>query len=859
MSINQNSTNQNTRKGDFLGNQVLNWTPIPFTVEFIYRMRKNQKKLQYIPSTRQAVAIPKLITAIYYRKNNLIPEDFIKAAVLTTPIEDQKLARKIAFEILFPKPFSPGTTSHNQNASLNQQSPQNSLQNSPQNQKDFMDDLLADLSDVGVDLNSLDGSNLADQSLKDFEEIMKFIEDLYSRAMNHENIYESIVDIVDQRDGFNDLLNKAIKNLSMASSYVHQIIQREMNSLSPQDIAGSKELGWIKEIQQQTSVPWIKTGALFSDNHPDYSKSLSDILNQKDIETSTKTIQFLKDLGEDPVKIQSLTQNIVNDANNLTQIADIAKILNSIPNFDQNKIFRDSLQQSLNQSFETSRRLDQQFNQSITEDLYDFWAKNHPDPSLSDMFQSQTSNPQWQKTWEEALKNNLNQISQSTSSKTLQFENLAQTLMQYASQAKFDTCHQSFENAAQAAGMQCLQNISDPPRFINSLQRLIDYGAPIQQDEVIKLGLQKGIPSDLLEEIFGGSFELLMNMIQGKKGSFQRYSHVLQNISNLSGQQLKDLIAQAYNNSNINALAALGHSNLNQALKMAKQIGDPCLQQLTASLGAGPGDDLLLQWFLHRHNIPKEVKHIIRNLTKEALVKIALDLLSKQRGSGEKGLIPTNQLRVYLDGDDMDLIDIDASIENIIMQGKSLEMLRTDDLLVADTQQGRVSICFLLDISGSMSGEKLAGCSIATLVLIGKLKTEEVAIALFESNTHVLKAMDEKKELDIIADELLDLRARGGTQVGQALKWANSQLEDSDSEKKICFLLTDCMFAERNIKKLLEPLVDNKVQFILGVNTRSYTKRVSNMILEQTQGELVEILDIKEIPKVLTEVLEKIN
>ncbi|MHA1724579.1 MAG: hypothetical protein ACTSXH_07025 [Promethearchaeota archaeon] len=80
---------------------MLEWTPITFAIEFIYRMRKLKEKLLYLPSMRQAIAIPKLLTAMYYRKINLIPEDFIKAAVITTPIEDQEIAEKVAFEIIF--------------------------------------------------------------------------------------------------------------------------------------------------------------------------------------------------------------------------------------------------------------------------------------------------------------------------------------------------------------------------------------------------------------------------------------------------------------------------------------------------------------------------------------------------------------------------------------------------------------------------------------------------------------------------------------------------------------------------------------------------------------------------------------
>jgi ABC-type phosphate/phosphonate transport system ATPase subunit len=53
--------------------------------------------------------------------------------------------------------------------------------------------------------------------------------------------------------------------------------------------------------------------------------------------------------------------------------------------------------------------------------------------------------------------------------------------------------------------------------------------------------------------------------------------------------------------------------------------------------------------------------------------------------------------------------------------------------------------------------------------------------------------------------------------------------------------------------------VNQKVKFILGVNTQSYTKRYADWILEMTKGEIVYILKIPDIPKILTETLEKIG
>jgi len=378
----------------------------------------------------------------------------------------------------------------------------------------------------------------------------------------------------------------------------------------------------------------------------------------------------------------------------------------------------------------------------------------------------------------------------------------------------------------------------------------------------VKIGIQKGVPEQNILEIIGGNYELLKLMFMNNVGNFNRLNRIIKHLKSLGQAQMQELMQIALNNNNLQALGALGHHNMGNAFKASGDIGGGDAQQkLAESLSAGPGDNLLLQWFTHRHKIPKKAKEFIRNLVKDALIKIALNMISNQRGSGEKGLIPTNKLRIFIEGDDMDLIDVDASIENIVMQGKSLDMVTSDDLMVMESEKGRVSLCFLLDISGSMGGMKLAACSIAVMVLIGSLRADEVAICFFESNTHVVKEFGDEKDLEDVANELMDLTARGGTRVQAALEWGAKQLEQTNVEMKVCFLLTDCMFSEKQnqIKKEMEAYLNQKVKFILGVNTKSYIKKYAEWILEATNGEIVYILKIPDIPKVLSETLEKLG
>ena len=210
--------------GDFSTSQVLDWNPISFTVEFLQRMRRNRKKLLNLPSTRQAVAIPKLITAMYYRKVKLIPEDFIKAAVITTPVEDQEIARQIAFDILFPR------VSLSKDQQLAQKSDTkvgDHLDEEDEEDIDFMDELLSEIENVGLDLDNMDFD--MDQSMKEFETLMDFVDDLYKKAAEGEEPYRSLLDILEQRSGYGDILGKNLNSLQTLEEYVHQIIKREMN------------------------------------------------------------------------------------------------------------------------------------------------------------------------------------------------------------------------------------------------------------------------------------------------------------------------------------------------------------------------------------------------------------------------------------------------------------------------------------------------------------------------------------------------------------------------------------------------------------------------------------------------------
>ena len=763
--------------GDFFNNQVLRWNPISFSVEFIYRMRKIKKQLINIPSTRQAVSIPKLLTAIYYRKCNLIPDDFIKAAVVTTPIEDQEIAEKVAFDILFSD-----SSMKKEKKDKNKKTVKELEGEGEDESEDFMDELLSDVMGSSFELDDLEVNEIIEKTIEDFSNLMEFIDLIYDKAAIGEEPYRSLINILEQRKGYKDILGKGINSLDRLKEYLYQTILREMNSLSPNDIISLTQLKWGADIVKQSSTPWIKATTLFCMNSPDFQSFLEEIMVHEDVGTAAKTARYLNEAGMDPKTTEGLAQQLIDRAEDIMDILEISSVLDDVPEFDQKKIISNSLKRDLGLAFKISRLLDKKFDMNITKDMFKEWSKNNPKPSLSELFQAQTDISEWRKMVDNNVQSQLDDMLNANGRAAYNMANLARELMNLSSESMYDSCKNHLKQNASITGMNSLTKACSIEQFKNVLESMINNQIPLNEPESIRLAKKLGIPESKIIEIFGGNYKLLCSLIKESISDFQRYFKILTNLKSLTNEQMKELTKHALEAGNSQALGALGHFNLNQAFNATEQIGGNSTLSMSESLSAGPGDNLLLQWFEYRHNIPAKAKKFVRELVKDALIKIALNMISNQRGSGEKGLIPTNKLRVFIDGDEMDLIDIDASIENIVMQGKSLNMICAEDLMVMESEKSRVSICFLLDISGSMSGMKLAACSIAVMVLIGSLRAEEVAICFFESDTHVVKEFGDDKDLEDLADELLELQARGGTQVQAALNWGAKQLEETTSE-----------------------------------------------------------------------------
>ena len=141
----------------------------------------------------------------------------------------------------------------------------------------------------------------------------------------------------------------------------------------------------------------------------------------------------------------------------------------------------------------------------------------------------------------------------------------------------------------------------------------------------------------------------------------------------------------------------------------------------------------------------------------------------------------------------------------------------------------------LVDISGSMTGEKISAMAICTTMIAYGLRNDELAISFFESDTHVLKNLKQKKDIEELADELLSVKARGGTRILSALEWARKQFKEAGSRERLNILFTDAeIYDLKDAVEQLRIFRSMDINFILVCPEASFNLKEAKKMAPET-------------------------
>jgi Mg-chelatase subunit ChlD len=396
-------------------------------------------------------------------------------------------------------------------------------------------------------------------------------------------------------------------------------------------------------------------------------------------------------------------------------------------------------------------------------------------------------------------------------------------------------------------------------RFLPLLDALVDVGLiPHDTPRVVQAAQRFEIPEEDVYARLSQPLEQLTFLIEGNVQDLARHLDLVDKLTHVPDELLERLLACCMRDGNRLGLALLLAVALGPVLTRVPALASSQLvDESLGYRGVGGGQNLLLQWYTHRDTLPSEFKERVRALAKQALLDVALTWAHQGVGGAERGLMPQARTRPWRAGDELDHLDVDGTLEALAMSGKPFDQLGDEDLMVSDTASGRAGFVVLIDISGSMSGNDLAVCAIAVVMLLGRLKPEELALALFESNTHVVKRFEDSTDLDDVASDLLELRATGGTCVDAALGFARAEFgAQADQERRVLFLLSDFAFFEE--AAALDPLLDGLRELdvhFLGAAHGYVNQPMAGHFADRLEGQVTKIPSMQKLPEVLLQAL----
>jgi Mg-chelatase subunit ChlD len=134
-------------------------------------------------------------------------------------------------------------------------------------------------------------------------------------------------------------------------------------------------------------------------------------------------------------------------------------------------------------------------------------------------------------------------------------------------------------------------------------------------------------------------------------------------------------------------------------------------------------------------------------------------------------------------------IDLDATLEHLV--GRPVP--DDDDIMVRERVRARRSVVLVVDVSGSMRGERVRTAAATVGALVGELAADDLAVIAFWSDAAVLADLGPQPDSGRIIDTLLRIPARGLTNLCFPLHVAERQLARVPARDARVLLLSDCV------------------------------------------------------------------
>ena len=155
--------------------------------------------------------------------------------------------------------------------------------------------------------------------------------------------------------------------------------------------------------------------------------------------------------------------------------------------------------------------------------------------------------------------------------------------------------------------------------------------------------------------------------------------------------------------------------------------------------------------------------------------------ITARRGAGELASVR------YRGGSDD--IDLDRTVAQLIEHPLPEE----DDIIVRERVRTRRSVLLLVDVSGSMRGERVRTAAATVGALAAELSRDDLAVVAFWSDAAVLSRLGQHVPPPVLLDTMLRIPAKGLTNIGWPLRVAARELARVPARDARAVLLSDCV------------------------------------------------------------------
>ena len=136
-----------------------------------------------------------------------------------------------------------------------------------------------------------------------------------------------------------------------------------------------------------------------------------------------------------------------------------------------------------------------------------------------------------------------------------------------------------------------------------------------------------------------------------------------------------------------------------------------------------------------------------------------------------------------------DDIDLDRTVEQLVEHPVPEE----DDIIVRERVRTRRSVVLLVDVSGSMRGERIRTAAATVGALAAELDRDDLAVVAFWSDAAILSHLGQHVPAQRLLDEMLRIPAKGLTNIAFPLDVAATELARVPARDARVVLLSDCV------------------------------------------------------------------